>query len=167
MTTLRRERDVPRDGGPARWARLGLAGDAKLSRTAAHYTALAARQGVDFRQPLIDHRVVEFALSLPPSQAVRAGRRKIVVRNAMRGLLPDEVVDRPRKVLPTAIGERGLRERETDKVWDYLTNMRASALGFVDERLLRRAYQDYLDRRTNDELFWYAVTLEDWLRRHF
>jgi asparagine synthetase B (glutamine-hydrolysing) len=125
------------------------------------------RHGVELRHPLLDHRLFEFAASLPTTQTFRAGQRKIIMRNAMRGILPDEIVDMWGKIYPTAISERGLREREQAKVWALMTNMRAAELGLVDEQRLRQAYQDYLDRKTDNVLFWYTLTLEDWLRRYF
>jgi hypothetical protein len=89
------------------------------------------------------------------------------MRNAMRGRLPDSVVNMRGKIVPTLISQRGLREREQAKVWDYLTNMRAAALGYVDEAPLRSAYQSFIDGKTHDTRFFYALMLEDWLRRHF
>ena len=127
----------------------------------------AERNGVEFRHPLLDHRLIEFALSLPTDQTFRASQRKIIVRNAMRGLLPSSVIDMWDKILPSAIFHRGIREREQAKVWPLMTNMRAAEMGFVDEPKLRCAYQDYLDGKTDNTLFWHTLTLEDWLRRWF
>jgi len=93
--------------------------------------------------------------------------RKIILRNAMRGFLPDRVVNRRDKVYPNAIAERGLRERERAKVWALMTNMVAAEMGFVDEARLREEYQRYLDRQTRSALFWYTLTLESWLREYF
>jgi asparagine synthase (glutamine-hydrolysing) len=130
-------------------------------------TAQAARHGIELRHPLLDHRLFEFAASLPTAQTFAAGMRKIILRNAMRGRLPDEVVDRRGKTYPAAIARRGLRERERAKVWSLVTNMRAADLGFVDEQRLRQAYGDYLTGRSDSSLFWHTLTLEAWLRRYF
>jgi hypothetical protein len=109
----------------------------------------------------------EFAASLPTTQTFRAGQRKVIVRNAMRDTLPDEIVDMWGKITPETISERGLREREVGKVWALLSGMRAADLGLVDEAALRETYQRYLDGKTSNALFWYTLTLEDWLRRYF
>ena len=58
--------------------------------------------------------------------------------------LPDAVLDLKRKILPTAISERGLKHRERSKVMELMTDMRVAELGLVDEKRLRRAYSDYL-----------------------
>jgi asparagine synthase (glutamine-hydrolysing) len=152
---------------PGRLGRLRLLSHPSLPRFAHAMNHQAAIQGVEFRHPMLDHRLIEFALSLPTDQTFRASQRKIIVRNAMRGFLPSSVLDMWDKILPTAICHRGLREREQAKVWRLMTNMRAAEMGFVDELKLRGAYQDYLDGKTDDPLFWHTLTLEDWLRRWF
>ena len=71
------------------------------------------------------------------------------------------------KIYLTALAERGFRQREYDKISSMFTNMRCADMGWVDEIALRKEYQDYLEGKTNRTLFWYALGLEDWLRRYF
>ena len=70
------------------------------------------------------------------------------------------------KTTPEAIFDRGLRDRERDRVWPLLTRMRSADLGLVDEEKLRETYQRYLAGEAKHG-FWPALTLEDWLRRYF
>jgi asparagine synthase (glutamine-hydrolysing) len=152
---------------PGRRARLKTMADPLLPVVAQAVTGQAARHGVEFRHPLLDHRLCELAASLPTTQTYQAGMRKIILRNAMRNLLPDQVVNRRHKVYPKTIAERGLREREQAKVWALMTNMVAAEMGFVDEARLRLEYQHYLDRKVGSALFWHTITLESWLRQYF
>lgn len=52
---------------------------------------------IEGRAPLLDHRVVEFALRLPVSMRVRAGRGKHLLRQVARRWLPAEVLDKPKQ----------------------------------------------------------------------
>ncbi|RIK10992.1 MAG: asparagine synthase (glutamine-hydrolyzing) [Acidobacteria bacterium] len=52
---------------------------------------------VEARVPFLDHRVVELALGLPESVKTEGGVLKGVLKRAVRGMLPDEVVDRPKQ----------------------------------------------------------------------
>jgi asparagine synthase (glutamine-hydrolysing) len=52
----------------------------------------------EVRLPFLDRRVAEFALSLPAAFLYRDGRRKSVLREAMRGLVPDRILDRNDKI---------------------------------------------------------------------
>lgn len=52
---------------------------------------------IEGRAPLLDHRVVEFALRLPVSMRVRGGRGKHLLRQVARRWLPGEVLDKPKQ----------------------------------------------------------------------
>lgn len=152
---------------PGRQQRLEVLGQRFLPQIMAQATASAARCGLELRHPLLDHRLFEFAASLPSEQSFRDGEGKTVVRNALRGALPVEVIEQRGKVEPTSISRRGLAEREQGRVWPLLRDMRAAALGFVDEARLREEYRNYVAGASTSVMFWYALTCEAWLREHF
>jgi asparagine synthase (glutamine-hydrolysing) len=73
---------------------------------------------LEARVPLLDHLLVEFACSLPPSLKLRSGVTKYILKRALRGTVPDEVIDRPKQgfavPLESWFGERApgfFRER--------------------------------------------------------
>jgi asparagine synthase (glutamine-hydrolysing) len=59
---------------------------------------------LEVRVPLLDHRVVELAGTLPPELKLRGLTTKYVFKQAMRGLLPDEIVARPKKGFGIPLG---------------------------------------------------------------
>jgi asparagine synthase (glutamine-hydrolysing) len=78
--------------------------------------ALAAH-GMEGRAPFLDHRVLEWAQNLEVEDLVRGGKKKVLLRAAYRGVLPDEILDRPKLGFGAPIGEwlRGpLRELARD-----------------------------------------------------
>lgn len=121
---------------------------------------------IELLHPLLDHRMIEFAASLPTWQTHHGGERKILVREALRGILPTDVVDLRGKIYPSAICHRGLREREKDRVWELLTDMRLADLGLVDQSRLRKTYEAYLEGADGTN-FWYPLSAEAWLREYF
>ena len=58
---------------------------------------LSMAHSVEVRPPFLDHRLVEFANALPGSAKVGPGRTKHVLKQALRGVLPDAVLDRPKE----------------------------------------------------------------------
>jgi asparagine synthase (glutamine-hydrolysing) len=58
---------------------------------------MAMAHSVEGRFPFLDHRLVEFAASIPPEQKIRGLREKHILREAMRELLPPEIGDRPKQ----------------------------------------------------------------------
>lgn len=77
--------------GQARQIRLSLLRGHGLTRRAEHWTILGARHGVSVGFPMLDRRLLEFALSLPSALYVREGRTRRVFRDAMAGVLTDAV----------------------------------------------------------------------------
>lgn len=53
--------------------------------------------GVESRVPFLDHRFVELALSIPPEARVRNGEPKSILRRAVRGVISDEILARPKR----------------------------------------------------------------------
>ncbi len=117
---LRREAPVelpqlPRRLLPGRRERFRLLRDPLLRMVASQATRHAARYSIDFRHPLLDHRLFDFAAALPTAQTFSAGKRKVIVRSAMRGRLPDAVLDQRGKTYPDAIFRHGLGERDREE----------------------------------------------------
>jgi asparagine synthase (glutamine-hydrolysing) len=53
--------------------------------------------GVEARVPFLDHRFVELALGIPTAVKQRNGELKSILKRAIRGLIPDEMIDRPKQ----------------------------------------------------------------------
>ena len=65
--------------------------------------------GLEARSPLLDHELMELAASIPGDLKVRGSEKKWILRTALRGWLPDEVLDRPKQgfVVPLSDWLRG------------------------------------------------------------
>jgi asparagine synthase (glutamine-hydrolysing) len=66
-------------------------------------TSMAA--SLEAREPLLDHRLVEFAASLPESMRVRRGEGKWLMKRTMRRFLPDDILYRPKQGFVTPIAQ--------------------------------------------------------------
>jgi asparagine synthase (glutamine-hydrolysing) len=53
---------------------------------------------IENRSPFLDRRLVEFCYTVPTRHLIQNGRAKALLREAMRGLVPDPILDNPRKV---------------------------------------------------------------------
>ncbi len=87
--------------------------------------------GIEARVPFLDHRLVEFALGVPAGLKIRPPETKWFMRRAVRGLLPDEVVDRRDKLgypTPFAAWLRG--------------PLRSEIEAFLFDRVIRREWLD-------------------------
>jgi asparagine synthase (glutamine-hydrolysing) len=66
---------------------------------------VAMASSVEGREPFLDHELVAFVLALPPEMKYREGVGKWVLREAMRGSLPEDVIDRPKQGFGTPMAE--------------------------------------------------------------
>ena len=128
---------------------------------------IAGRFEMVMIHPLLDRRIVEFAASLSATHNSCAGKDKLVLRRAFEGILPAPVLQRKRKITVESLFHRGFRERETEKIWPLLRDMRAAELGLVDQASLQDQYRLYLKGEGHGLGIWNAVSVEDWLRRYF
>lgn len=74
-----------------RRAQLQLLDSPHLTRGFEEWAAAGARRGIEYRYPLLDRRVLEFVLGLPPDQFAHGGRSRLLMRRALRTVLPPEV----------------------------------------------------------------------------
>ena len=52
---------------------------------------------LEARSPLLDHELMEFVASLPTSEKIRGQEKKVIFRRALRGWVPDEILDAPKR----------------------------------------------------------------------
>jgi asparagine synthase (glutamine-hydrolysing) len=119
----------------------------------------------EYRYPYLDRDLVDFLFRVPREQIVRPGRRRSLMRRALKELLPAEVLERRRK----AYISRGplIALREADKKVDAtLTNPLIAELGFVDATALRCCFETVLRGEETDQWPYLlkVVVLEQWLQ---
>jgi asparagine synthase (glutamine-hydrolysing) len=122
---------------------------------------------LESRVPFLDHKFVEFAMSLPANLKVRKLSGKYILRKAMSGRLPQEVLSRTKKGFPTPI-RPWLRQQLYEKVRSILTD------GRLEERKLIKpaAVQELLEKHrcgssSATEGCWRLLNFELWCRIFF
>jgi len=126
---------------------------------------MSMAHGLEARSPFLDTAVVEFGASLPDRLRMRLGKGKILLRRAMRGILPDSILDRGKMGFGAPLGAwfRGeldgfVRERLLDPqspIYEYLCPEPVTAL-------VHRHGQAAADLSPQ---IWALLTLESWLRQ--
>ena len=151
-------------GLPARVMRWWQIIDPENLQNILQFHKLAQKFGIEMRHPLWDHRILEFALQLPAEQTYQAGTHKIILRNAMCGVLPDMVVELRNKISMFSLFHRGLRERSIEQAMVLMTNMRLADMGYVLPSELQAVYQRYVGGETDDQNFFFTLMLESQVR---
>ncbi|MFN2399115.1 MAG: asparagine synthase-related protein, partial [Gemmatimonadaceae bacterium] len=114
-----------------------------------------------------DRRLVEFCLALPPEQKLNGGWTRVVLRRAMKGILPEGIQWRRGKADLSANFKRGLLHTDRNLVERLILDDGGILSGYVDSGSLRRAYDQLASPSGTGPggSVWAAVTLWLWLRQ--
>ncbi len=114
------------------------------------------------RSPLLDHELMEFAASLPAEMKAARGQRKRILRAALRGWIPDEILDAPKRgfELPTAQWFRGELRGFAREV---LLDPRSTSRGWFREPEVRRLLDEHVaGTHDHNRRLWTLLMLELW-----
>jgi asparagine synthase (glutamine-hydrolysing) len=151
--------DVPRTGG-------GLFADQVAAEVASIQMVLEPtvfHRGVELRYPFLHRPLVEFALALPPTLRARPGESKWVLREGLRGILPERVRGRKGK---GAIGARLLwsLNQESAILRQLIRDSHLAELGCVDRQQLAASFEQAVAGNTQATgLLLATLALETWL----
>jgi asparagine synthase (glutamine-hydrolysing) len=119
---------------------------------------------LEARSPLLDHELAQFVGHLPARYKVTNGVSKVILRRAVKEILPDEILHRSKMgfMAPVAAWLRGpLREAFRDTVLDG----RAVHRGYISPEGVQCLYNEHLSGRADRApLLWALYMLELWFR---
>jgi asparagine synthase (glutamine-hydrolysing) len=122
--------------------------------------------GLEGREPLLDHRLVEFALRLP--FALRRGTlgTKHLLRRVLYRYVPKTMVERPKQGFDMPVS-RWLRGELSGLLDTYLEPQRVRAAGVLDPRVVQRAVRNFRDGgpardRLDTQKVWLLLAFEMW-----
>ena len=126
---------------------------------------MSMAHSLEVRPPFLDHRIVEFAASLPQRLKISGTKQKHVLRELMRGKLPESVLTRKKAGfdIPTHDWFRGTLR---GLLMDTLTPDAIRATGIFDARAINGLIRDHMERRINVGYhLWGLLTLFLWMKR--
>jgi asparagine synthase (glutamine-hydrolysing) len=122
--------------------------------------------GVEARLPFLDHRLVEFLYALGADHKIRQGWTKVVLREAMEGILPDEVRWRKDKMGFVTPEDQWFRASLREPARDILSDARTRTRGYLNVDAALRALDAHVAGHTNiSNTVWRWLNLELWCRR--
>jgi asparagine synthase (glutamine-hydrolysing) len=119
---------------------------------------------IEARPPLLDHHLVEFAATIPARLRLRDGTTKYLFKQAMRGILPDEIIDRPKHGFAVPLAS-WLRGELSGFARDLLLSNSCRQRGLFNTRYLEKLLR--LNDRGRDLglQLWTVLSFELWCRR--
>lgn len=121
---------------------------------------------VESRVPFLDHKLVEFTARMPDTMKLRGGTTKYVLRESMKGVLPEKILSRSKMGFPVPVGTwfRGPFKSVID---EYVLSERALSRGIFAPDFVRNLVAMHLAGEDHSERLWALLNFEMWLRRFF
>jgi asparagine synthase (glutamine-hydrolysing) len=125
---------------------------------------LTMAHSLEARVPLLDHKLVEFAASLPPSLKVRGRVRKYLLKRVAGRFLPHEIVHRRKEGFPMPLAE-WLRGGARELVHDMLSPASIRRRGLFDGDNVQKLVVEHDTRRADhSDHLWGILSIEMWCR---
>ena len=124
---------------------------------------MSMAHSIEARVPLLDHKLVEFAATIPPELRLRNGTTKYIFKQAMRGILPDEIIDRPKHGFAVPLG-RWFRGQLGSFVRELLLSETSRRRGIFNTAYIEQLVQRHENGRPLDWHLWTLMSFELWCR---
>jgi len=122
--------------------------------------------GIEVRVPMLDVDLCRYVMGLPSHYKIRRGQKKWILRRAMRGIVPDSILD-GKKVGFGVPYSWWLKEPLRNYMRSVLFDPSTREWGLFDHQALDRAIQEHVDgRRDNGFLLWKALHLALWRKTY-
>ena len=127
---------------------------------------MSMAHSIESRVPLLDNEVIDFAATLPARFKIRNGRRKYILKETLRTLLPDSILNRRKQGFGVPLGT-WFRGGLTDLFSDVLESPRAKQRGYFEPAFVSRLLREHLAGTRDHTLrLWQLLVFELW-HRHY
>ena len=122
---------------------------------------------LEARVPLLDHRIVEFALNLPPHLKLKGDKTKVILRSIMADRLPEAVLNKPKEGFSIPL-KHWLRSELRPLMHDLLSPDAVRKRGYFHPETVVRWMSEHHRRRTDhSHRLWALMVFELWHRNVF
>ncbi len=125
---------------------------------------MSMANSLEARVPLLDHRIVEFAASVPFSLKLKGNTSKLLVKRAVGDILPPELLKQRKQGFAIPI-QRWFREDLRPHFEDTVLGEKSRCAAFIRPEVLRTMMEQHvLNKENYGHHLWTALILEHWLR---
>jgi len=126
---------------------------------------MSMAHSLEVRPPFLDHRVVEFAATLPIDMKIRGSKLKFLLKELMRDKLPPAILSRRKEGFDIP-AHNWLREGLRPLLLETLTPEAVRKTGLFNPAAIESAIRSHLERRANlGYHLWGLLTLFLWMKR--
>jgi asparagine synthase (glutamine-hydrolysing) len=121
---------------------------------------------IEARSPLLDHEFIELVARIPSSLKLKRGQTKYIFKKSLEGLVPDEILHRPKQGFGVPVNE-WINSKLRGRIVSDLSDARTKARGYFDHSYLETLLKEHSrGRRDHSNRIWVLWMLELWFRRY-
>ncbi len=123
---------------------------------------MSMAHGLELRVPFIDHKLAEFLFRIPGASKLKRGLPKWLLIESVKGLLPQQVVHRPKRGF-TFPFDLWLKKEMRQDMEGVLLGTSANLLAGVDRKFVATVWEDFLAGKTTWSRPWSLYVLKQWV----
>jgi len=117
------------------------------------------------REPFLDHRVIQWAATLPDDYKYHNGQKKYILKEIVHQYIPKEMMDRPKMGFAIPIAH-WLQNDLKDLVEEYLNERIIEEQGIFQIEFVRKLKKDfYSGKKELDVKLWYLLMFQMWMKK--
>jgi asparagine synthase (glutamine-hydrolysing) len=123
---------------------------------------MSMASSIESRVPFLDHRLVEFASTIPNCLKIRGKTQKYILKAALAGLLPAEIIHRKKMGFPTPL-RQWLLDSRAKPIYNALTNPRGFLSSIIDKQALAMLISRHVQQQEDaTDRLWRLLNLQLW-----
>ena len=120
---------------------------------------------LEARVPLLDHKLIDFVMNIPANLKLKGFETKYIFKKAVRGIVPDEILDRPKQGFGVPINE-WINAQLRTRIRETLLEKQALERGLFEAKYIETLFDEHeKKRRDHSHALWILFMLELWHRR--
>jgi len=125
---------------------------------------MAMAHSIETRVPFLDHRIVEMAFSIPGKLKIKNNTTKYILKKAVKGVIPDEIINRKKKGFHAPIKEWMRKESSlSDDLVDIIRNSKIKELNIFNYAYIEQLISDHQNNKHDNSFrLWNLITLSLW-----
>lgn len=121
--------------------------------------------GLEGREPLLDHRIIEFVSQLPSGLKYKAGTKKYLLKKITHKYVPPELLDRPKTGFGLPVNE-WLKDDLKNYLYEYINEEELSRHGYINMKEAISLRDDFISgKNTNETQVWLLLIFQMWWKR--
>lgn len=122
---------------------------------------------IENRVPFLDYRLAELCFSIGNSYKIRNGLGKWLLREAMKGILPEEIRVRKDKTGFNAPFDEWIRNENREQIEELISRNSYVNNEIYNQEKVSKLFTEHLSGKNHSMFFWQYINLNLWYEQHF